>query len=218
VLELRDRLSHVLWIGGGPCVGKTTLARILAGKYDLKIYNLDWHHVREHRERPGGVPRGWDDLSMDERWLWPTPAELAEREGASWTARFGLVVDDLLALPASRPIVAEGPSAFPWCVSRVIRSARQAIFLLPTPSWRETVLVRRHRDAPGGHSSAMTSDPERARRNIAERDILLATRIADSCDELGLRYVRVDGSRDLDDTLILLEEHFGPHLPAGLNV
>ena len=216
--DLRDRLSHVLWIGGGPCVGKTTLARVLAGKYDLKIYNLDWHHVREHRNRPGGVPRGWEELSMDDRWLRPTPAEQADREVASWTARFALVIDDILALPESRTIVAEGPSAFPWSVSTVIRSPRQAIFLLPTPRWRESVLARRNRDAPGEHSSAKTSDPERARRNIEGRDRLLADRIAGSCDELGLRYMRIDGSRDIDDTLALLEEHFRPHLPATLNV
>jgi hypothetical protein len=199
-------------------VGKTTLARILAGKYDLKIYNLDWHHVREHRDRPGGQPPGWDELSMDDRWLRPTPAELAEREIASWTTRFALVIEDILALPTSRTIVAEGPSAFPWCVSTVVRSPRQAIFLLPTPGWRESVRARRHRDAPGEHSSAMTSDPERARRNIEGRDGLMAARIAGSCDELGLRYVRVDGARDIDDSLTLLEKHFQPHLTAGLNV
>jgi len=43
-------------------------------------------------------------------------------------------------------------------------------------------------------------------------------RIAASCDELGLQYVSVDGSRDLDDSLALLEEHFRPHLPATYNV
>ncbi len=216
--DVRDRLSRVLWIGGAPCVGKTTLARMLAGKYDLKIYNADWHHVREHRLRPGGVPQGWDELSMDERWVRPSPQALAEREIASWTARFRFVIEDLVALPTGRTIVAEGPSAFPWCVSQVVRSGRQAIFLLPTPELRELVLARRHRDAPGEAIPARTSDPERARRNIRERDVLLAERIVASCEELGLRYERIDGSRHLDDSFALLEEHFRPHLPQALNV
>jgi adenylylsulfate kinase-like enzyme len=63
--DVRKRLSHVLWIGGGPCVGKTTLARLLAGKYDLKIYNLDWHAVREHTLRPGTAAAAFARLSMD---------------------------------------------------------------------------------------------------------------------------------------------------------
>ncbi len=125
VHELRNRLSHVLWIGGGPCVGKTTLSRLLAGKFDLKIYNIDWHHDREHQLR--GMPDGWAALSMDDRWLLPTPEGLAQREIASWTARFRLVTEDLLALPNRRPIIAEGPSAFPWSVAEVIRSSSQAI-------------------------------------------------------------------------------------------
>lgn len=216
--SVADRLAHVLWIGGAPNAGKTTLTRLLAGKYDLKIHNSDWHHVREHRGRPGGVPAGWDELSMDERWVQPSPRRLAEREVANWTARFPLVVEDILALPNARPIVAEGPALFPWCVAPVVRSARQAIFLIPTPELRQRVLARGNRDKPPGERiDGMTSDPERARRNIASRDALLNERIAASCDELRLRWVRIDGSLDLDDSLAL-QEHFGPLLPLQLNV
>jgi len=213
VNDLRERLSHVLWIGGGPCVGKTMLSRLIAGKYDLEIYYADWHHVREQRGRPGGVPAGWDALSMDERWLQPSPVALAEREIRSWTAHFALVVEDLLAMPSARPILAEGPSLFPWSVASVIASPRQAIFLLPTPDFRASVLDRR-----GGGSATKTTDPERASRNIAERDAILASRIAATCQQLGLRHVRVDGSLPIDESAALLEEHFAPHLPADYNV
>jgi hypothetical protein len=215
--DIRERLAHVLWIGGAPNAGKTTLSRLLAGKYDLKIYNSDWHHVREHRSRPGGVPAGWNELSMDERWVQPSANELAKRELANWTARFPLVVEDILGLPDGRPILAEGPALFPWCVAPVVRSTRQAIFLLPSPELRERVLSRRNRDGPAS-SDRLTSDPDRARRNIAGRDALLGERIAASCGELGLRCVGMDGSLDLDDSLGLLEAHFAPLLPSALNV
>ncbi len=64
----------------------------------------------------------------------------------------------------------------------------------------------------------MTSDPERAHRNILARNAIIAARIAASCDELELRHERVDGSRSLDDLIALLEEHFRPHLPKVFNV
>jgi hypothetical protein len=216
--DLRDRLAHVLWIGGGPNVGKTTLSRLLAGKYDLKIYNLDWHHVREHRFLPGGAPAGWDELSMDDRWVSPTPEQLAAREIASWTDRFPLVVEDLLRRPADRPVIAEGPSVFPWSVSAVIRSPNQAIFLIPTTEFADRVYQRRHSRNPDQSPHRLTNDPDRARANVRARNELMAERIVASCEELGLRYVRVDGSSDLDDSLALLEDHFRPHLPATLNV
>lgn len=219
VTDIRERLGHVLWIGGGPRVGKTSLARLLAGKWDLRIYNLDWHQVREHRDRPGGIPRAWDELSMDERWLTPSPSELAERDAAGWTAGFALVVDDLLDLPRSRTVVAEGPGALPWCVAPTIRAADQAVFLVPSVDLRDAVLARRIRDVPVGHRMEdETSDPEHARRNLRDRDVLLGERIAKSCAELGLRCVDVDGSLDLDDSLELIEEHFRSHLPARPNV
>lgn len=78
-MDLRARLSHVLWIGGGPQAGKTTLSRLIAGKYDLKIYNLDWNQVREHALRPGPRGAAFGRLSMDERWALPSVAELVER-------------------------------------------------------------------------------------------------------------------------------------------
>lgn len=216
--ELRERLSHVLWIGGTPHAGKTTLSRLLAGKYDLKIYNLDWHHVREHLHRPGGAPAGWHDLSMDERWVLPSPEELAEREIASWTARSPLVIEDLLALPRDRQIVAEGPAVFPWWIAPLLRSPRQAIFLIASPEWRVAALARRYRDDPSSSIHARTNDPEKAQRNIAERDRLMAERIVASCQELGLRHEGVDGSSDLEDLTALLEDQFRPLLPKTLNV
>jgi hypothetical protein len=217
VADDRERLAHVLWIGGAPNAGKTTLTRLLAGKYDFKIYNADWHLVREHHRRPGAVVKGWDDLTMDERWIRPSPHELAERDIANWTARFPLVVTDLLALPDDRTIVAEGPALFPWCVAPLLRSTTQAVFLLPTPEVRQRVLARRNRDWPAS-SDRFTTDPERARRNIAARDAVLRERIASSCDELGLRWVGIDGSLDLDDSVALLEQQFRPHLPSRPNV
>jgi hypothetical protein len=215
VTDLRESLAHVLWIGGGPRVGKTTLSRLLAGKFDLKIYNLDWHQVREHRERSGEANAWWQERSIDERWVQPTPQELVERSIAAWTEGFALVIEDLLALPRSRPIAAEGPGALPWCVAPVIASPRQAIFLVPTPELRDRVAERRSRG--GVRFGDDTSDPDRARSNVRLRDELLGERIVESCRELTLRYEVLDGSLDLDTSSELIEEHFRPHLPTTYN-
>src|SRR5947199_632058 len=82
--DVREALSHVLWIGGGPQAGKTTLSRLLAGKWDLKIYNLDWHGVRDHERRPHPMITAFAAMSMDERWAKPSIDELVERAIAFW--------------------------------------------------------------------------------------------------------------------------------------
>ena len=216
MIDLSAALSHVLWIGGGPQAGKTTLSRLLAGKYDLKIHNLDWHGAREHLSPPGPAAAAFGRLSMDERWAVPAPEKLLERSIAIWTERFAFVIDELLALPRSRPIVAEGPGALPWCVAPLLRSPRQALFLVPTPDVRERVAERRW--GPGQSLRfAGIRDLDRALSSLRLRDRLLDARIASSCAQLGLRCESVDGSRDLDTSVLLLEEHFRPHLPVVLN-
>jgi len=217
VEDLRARLAHVLWIGGGPQAGKTTLSRLLAGKWDLRIYNLDWHQVREHVRRPGTAGAAFARLSMDERWAIPRPVELLERSIAVWQEGFARVLDDLLAQPDTRTIVAEGPGAFPWCVAPLLGSVRQAIFLVPTQERRDAVAARRW---GAGQESRFPGivERERALANVSERDALLDARIVSSCAELGLRCERIDGSRDLDASLQLVEEQFAPHLPATPNV
>jgi hypothetical protein len=215
--DVRERLSHVLWIGGGPQAGKTTLSRLLAGKWDLKIYNLDWHAVREHAGRPGTAVAAFQRLSMDERWAVPSAEQLLERSVAIWQDGFTLVLDDLLALPDSRTIVAEGPGAFPWCVAPLLSSARQAIFLVPTRERRDTVASRRWGVGQRERFPGIV-ERERALSRVSARDALLDARIVSSCAELGLRCERIDGSRDLDASLQLVEEQFAPHLPARPNV
>ena len=215
--DVRARLAHVLWIGGGPQAGKTTLSRLLAGKWDLKIYNLDWHAVRDHDRRDGAASAAFARLSMDERWVVPSPIELLERSIAVWEEGFALVLEDLLALPRSRTIVAEGPGAFPWCVALLLGSARQAIFLVPTRERRDIVASRRWGIGQRERFPGIVSR-ERALTNVAARDVLLDARIVSSCAELGLRCERFDGSLDLDDSVALLEDHFREHLPTTPNV
>jgi len=221
VEDLRARLAHVLWIGGGPQAGKTTLSRLLAGKWDLKIYNLDWHAVREHALpehalRPGSAARAFTRLSMDERWAAPSAVEILERSIAVWQEGFALVLEDLLAMPDSRTIVAEGPGAFPWRVAPLLSSPRQAIFLVPTRERRDVVAIRRWGSGQLERFPGIV-DRERALINVSARDALLDARIASSCAELGLRCERLDGSLDLDASLALLEDHFREYLPATPN-
>ena len=214
---MRERLSHVLWIGGGPQAGKTTLSRLLAGKWDLKIFNLDWHAVRDHELRPRPATLAFAALSMDERWAAPSVELLVERSIEIWQENFPMVLDDLLSLPRSRTIVAEGPGAFPWCVSPVITSASQAIFLVPTREWRDVAAVRRWGAGQVQRFPGIV-DRERALAKVSARDATLDERVRSSCVQLGLRCERVDGTRDLDASLELLEEQFRPHLPTTPNV
>ena len=216
--DVRDALAHVLWIGGGPQVGKTTLSRLLAGKYNLKIYNLDWHDTQDQRRRVTGAAAAFGRLTMDERWAHPDPAALVERSFAIWAELFTFTVEDLLAGSTLRPVVAEGPGALPWLVAPLLRSSRQSIFLVPTAAWRERVAERRYGPMEAERFGPELRDRGRALANIRARDAIIDRRVTASCVELGLRCEAIDGSLDLDASLALIEEQFKPNLPETLNV
>jgi hypothetical protein len=107
-------LSHVLWIGGGPGSGKSSVARALSERFDLQLYSVD-DHDSAHEPR--------------------MPTFLADEtfHGVLTTSRhrFRLVLEDLAALPASPLAIVEGWPLLPTSVAAVLRDPGQALFLMP---------------------------------------------------------------------------------------
>lgn len=209
------RLGHVLWIGGGTDAGKTTVAALLAERHGLVPYYFDRQEMRHFAQAdPARQPALWqahpDRMTAEERWLGAPSRAMARETIACWTERFWMAVDDLRTMPRRPGIVAEGPGLFPDCVATQIDDPRQAVFLIPSEEFkRATVLAR---GKPGARHE--TSDPERATRQIFERDRLMREFVRERADALGLRVVEVDGSRDAEEVAALVEEWFGERLAA----
>jgi hypothetical protein len=207
-VDLRTRLAHVLWIGGGTGAGKSSVAIALAERYGLERYNYDWHDSRAHtdRTRADRHPHRAAFLAMtlDERWVLRPPRDMTDETIGSFRERFEMVIEDLLAMPESPPVIADGFGLLPELVHPVIASPRQAIFLLPTPEFRVAALENR-----GWRTIEGTSDPDRARANRLARDGLLTEHIGESAARLGLSTIVVDGARALDEMVTDVTKHFG---------
>ncbi len=206
--RLKQDLAHVLWIGGSPAAGKSTIARMLAREYGLTLYDFDRHepvHVERRMAAASLYPAytSFLALTMDQRWLLRSADEMAAQVIALWTERFRLVVDDLRALPTTSPIVAEGPGLFPNCVQPVIADANQAIWLVPTPAFCRTVRLKRDADA-----FVDTSNPAQALDNLIERDILLAAHVKRRAVDLDVTVLEVDGATSIDEMATKVERHF----------
>ena len=46
----KNQLAHILWMGGSPCSGKTSIADLLADQYRIVVYHVD-EIFDEHRKR-----------------------------------------------------------------------------------------------------------------------------------------------------------------------
>ena len=207
---MKHKLSHVLWIGGATDTGKTTIAQMIAERHGLQVYHYDRHDLPQVEILAQTMPRyrAFLNASLEERWVHPEPKDLFRFVWEGFRHRFPLVVQDLLDLPAEPMMVVEGFGLTPELVSRVISNSRQAVWLVPTEEFKRASMERRGKPS----FRDQVSDPERATRNVFQRDMMLAERLREQARVLGLTVYEADGSRSIEEMADLIEHHFGPFI------
>jgi hypothetical protein len=192
-------LRHVLWIGGPPGSGKSTVAARLARRYGLRWYSADtrtWQH-RDRALRAGNAAaRRWEAMTPEQRWVGSTPREMLE--GSLHRERGLMVIDDLRALPGAPLVVAEGSTLPAWALSSGVAERSRAVWLLPTRQFQQATLTDRD----------MASGPTALYR-------LLGETIEQEAREHGARTLTVDGSHGVQQMVTAVEELFAEALAEG---
>lgn len=83
--------------------------------------------------------------------------------------------------------------------------------MVPTPEFRARQSCELPRATSLGHR---VSDPVRAQANRLARDRLVAEDAVRRADQLGIRVIAVDGSRDAAAIAETVADHFAPYLPG----
>ncbi len=200
-------LAHVYWIGGSPCSGKSSIAEALAAAYGLQLYHADNAYVRHAKVvTPERQPVFYKlaHLSAEELWMRPVEEQVAEAL-AHYREEFPLILEDLLALPTTPPILAEGAALLPACVQPYLLERHRAISIVPTAEFQMEQYARR---AWAQDVVRACSDPQQAFRNWMQRDIQFAKHVEQAAREAGLFSLLMDGGCPLTDTIARVERHF----------
>lgn len=209
ISDLKESLAHILWIGGSPCAGKTSISNILGEKYNLFIYHCD-EYYKEHVKRCNPVQQPimskLAPMPEDEFWMRPVEQQVIE-EVAFCEEEFSMVIDDLLKLSKDRAIIVEGTLLLPKLVTRVLKSLRSAIWVIPTEEFQRKYYP--NRGSWVNEILKQCRDPKQAFENWMQRDIKFAKLVEEQCVEQKLYFFRVDGTKTIADNTKIIEKWFG---------
>jgi hypothetical protein len=145
-------------------------------------------------------------MDMDERWVNRAPKALLETFHWFQGEGFNMITEDLLSLPPKPGVIAEGFRLLPRLVKPLLAVTTHAVWLLPTPAFRQAVF-----DSRGGAAwgfLAKTSDPETALRNLLERDRMFTEVLREEVARLKLCAIEVDVTMTEDDLVERVTEVF----------
>jgi hypothetical protein len=192
----------MLWIGGAPGAGKSTLAWLLSRAADLPLHPVDlWAYDHQARRPPGE--------SLDDQ-LARGPEAAADAFEAASSERLGLVLDDIAARDLGPvPALVEGPQLMPELATRL--PGGYGVWLLPDPE--RTRLARQERLA---REETLAGGPTAARRTRTEgllrRDAILAGRIQQAAGRAGRPVIAVPASPDWSKIAAAIEAALSPAL------
>jgi cytidylate kinase len=207
---LQEQLQHAYWIGGGSGAGKSTIARRIAAERGLQLYATDDvmpDHAR--RSTPESCPflHEFMAMDMDERWVNRSPKAMLETFHWFRGEGFRMIIEDMLRLSKEPGVIVDGFRLLPHLVKPLLAVRRQAVWLLPTPEFRQAVFDSR--GGPQWGFIGKTSDPERALRNVLERDAMFTQRLDQEAKRLQMNTIQVDATMTVDDLTSRVMEAFG---------
>lgn len=205
---VRNQLRGVRFIGGGSGSGKSTIAHRLALEHGLRLYHIEPLSAFIDRTTPAEAPllHAFLAMDMDERWLDRPPEVMRDTFHGFQGEGFELVIEDLLALPKSPPVLVEGFTLLPRLVAPLLTHPHQAVWLIATPKFRRAAF-----DTRGStyEIPRKTSDPERALENLLARDRLFTEAVAAEAAALRLPVIHVDRGMSVDQVVRSVSDIFG---------
>ena len=196
--------QKILFVGGSPCSGKSTVAERMAKEYAAYYFKVDdfldeWIGMAADKGYPACKRSA--GMTPDEMWM-REPLIQCKEEFLTYDeiseflfARLGETDHDF--------IVTEGAAYTPGVMKKYM--PKNYISMVPTPEFQVSH-YRQREWVP--YVLEGCSDKERAFDNWMKRDILFAEQVKEECGENGIPCIVNDGKRTEDELFYTVRELF----------
>jgi uridine kinase len=202
-------LSHVYWIGGSGCSGKTTVADRIADEYGFAVYHCDEHWDGENGHLSRAIPSRHPTtcrlaaMGLKKLFLLP-PKEYVDLLFDFHIEDFGMVLEDISSLPKGK-LVVEGVSFVPELVCQVA-PPEQIISMVAFEEFQRENYLRR--DFAQEWFRDYT-DPQGVFESFMQANALMARSLYERAKQLGMRVLITDKESTISKSLQVVKEHFG---------
>lgn len=198
-------LEHVVFVGGSPCAGKSTLAERVSSAFGRRYVRCDdrWEdHVRA--ADPARQPTIARLGSMSFAEIFAQSAQVMLRdEIEAYREEWAFIRAELEAMPS--PVIAEGAALMPELIASLEPEAHAA-YLVPTEAFQREHYAQREW---AWSLVNQTPDPSGTFERWMTRDARFADHVRAAALEYGFPVLVVDGSITIKETQVWLENALG---------
>lgn len=201
-------MEQIYYIGGSTCCGKSTVAEMLAKKYDLKYYKLDDYldtFTKQMADDGNQLAKKFSSINMNDMWL-RDPKILCNEELQFYRDMYPYAVRHIAGFCGSNKVIAEGAGFLPSLMFNTGINAARYICMVPSREFR----LEKYAQRPwiGEYLNGCT-DIDTAFANWMERDALFGDAVLAETDKFGYNKLLVDGSKSIQEIMISIESLFG---------
>lgn len=201
-------MKNIYYIGGSPCSGKSTIAKMLAEDCGLFYFKTDdflEKYIALGAKKGYEICQKQSELSPEQ--IFMRDADLQCREELQFYEEiFDMIREDIEAVSDQRDIIAEGAAFLPALMKRNKIAENRYICITPTASFQIEHYKKREWIS---YILEGCPDKEKAFDNWMNRDILFAEEARKQCTEAGYQSIVTDGKTAVDDVFLMVCSHFG---------
>ncbi len=183
-----------IWIGGGPCSGKSSIADVIAARLGGFVYHADEYFLQHGARAPQNSRiRRVTEASFADLFQREVEVMLSDYLAVS-EEEFPMIVEDLPDT-SSAPLVVEGCALLPCLMSAVLMP--QDVFVILAPS--EAFQRRTYAGRPGvAGMLEEVRNPNLVWESWRRRDAAFSALVREDAIRFGFPVIDVDGTESID--------------------